>query len=75
MLSFDENVAGSVNMNATVANAMSTYTATRSHSMASGNTGRVTTQALYDMPDPEGKHDVDLQVEDSTTDEDDGTVV
>ncbi len=73
MLSFDANVAGSVNMNATVANAMSTYTATRSHSMASGNTGRVTTQALYDMPDPEGKHAVDVSPEDS--DADDGTIV
>lgn len=66
MMTFNANVAGAVNMNATVANAMSTYTATRSHAMASGNTGRVTTQALYDMPDPEGKHDVDLQVEDDT---------
>ncbi|KKN64845.1 hypothetical protein LCGC14_0487650 [marine sediment metagenome] len=53
MLSFDANVDGSINMNATVANAMSTYTATRSHSIASGNTGRVTTHALYAMPDPD----------------------
>lgn len=74
MLTFDANVAGSTVMNSTVANAMSTYTATRSAKIRSGGEGRITTQALYDMPDPDEKFSVDLQADDDT-DGDDGTVV
>lgn len=59
MMTFDANVAGTQAMAGTVANAVSTYTATRSASIRSGNSGRLTTQALYDMPDPDGDHDVD----------------
>jgi hypothetical protein len=59
MLTFDANVAGAQSMNSSVAGAMATYTATRSATINSGGTGRVTTQALYDMPDPDEKFSVD----------------
>lgn len=74
MMTFDANVAGTAVMNSTVANAMTSYTSARSSLMASGNTGRVTTKALYAMPDPDKKLSVDLQVDDSTTDGDSSEV-
>ena len=74
MLNFNSNVAGTTQMGNTVASAVSTYTATRSATLKSGGEGRVTTQALYDMPDPDEKFAVDLSVDDDT-DGDDGTVV
>lgn len=78
MLKFDANAAGTVSMNTTLGSAIRSYTATRSVSLASGNTNRVTTQALYNMPDPDGKHDVDPDVintvDDGTTIDDSKTV-
>jgi hypothetical protein len=77
MMTFDANVAGATVMNSTVASAVSTYTATRSASIKSGNTGRLTTQALYSMPDPDidPSQEFDVTPEDLDGDGDDGTVV
>jgi hypothetical protein len=75
MMTFDANVAGATQMNATVANAVSTYTATRSASIKSGNTGRLTTQALYSMPDPDIDPSQEFDVTPEDLDGDEGTVV
>ena len=64
MLTFDANVAGSTNMNSTVAGALTTYTATRSATLKSGGQGRVTTQALYAMPDIDPSQEFDVTPED-----------
>jgi hypothetical protein len=63
MMTFDANTSGTTSMNTTVSSAIGTYTATRSARAKKGVTGRVSTQSLYDMPDP----DVELTVENETT--------
>lgn len=60
MLTFDANVAGSTVMNNTVAGALRSYTSTRSANLSAGAEGRITTQALYDMPDPDDKFALDV---------------
>jgi hypothetical protein len=62
MMTFDANVVGTQAMQGTVANALSTYTATRSAALRGGNTERLSTQALYAMPDPDDKFAVDVDL-------------
>jgi len=73
MLKFEASGAGTVTMNSTLGSALRSYTTNRSVSLQSGNLGRTTTQALYDMPDPDGTHDVDPTTS-STSEEDSKTV-
>ncbi len=49
MLKFDASPAGTITMSSAVGGALRSYTNCRSEALASGSTGRVTTQNLYDI--------------------------
>jgi len=49
MMAFDSSSAGTITMNNVVGGALRSYTSCRSEALASGSTGRVSTQNLYDI--------------------------